>query len=40
MKINKGEIKKLEKLKEDIIGAEAVVNKAWLIEKVDEKINF
>ena len=35
-KISRG---KLEKLKEEIERVDAVVNKAWLIEKIDEKIN-
>ncbi|MBK8701689.1 MAG: hypothetical protein IPN29_19880 [Saprospiraceae bacterium] len=39
IKIHKGENKKSEKLRTEILAAEAVVNKAWLLEKVEEKIN-
>jgi hypothetical protein len=39
-KINKGEKKKLEKLKEEVQAAEAVVNKAWILDKIQEKVNI
>lgn len=38
-KISKSEKKKLEKLKSDINATESVVNKSWLLEKVEDKIN-
>lgn len=37
-KLNKGEKSKLLRLKDEIIHAEAVVNKPWLLEKIEEKL--
>ena len=37
-KLNKGDKSKLLKLREEILQAEAVVNKPWLLEKIEEKL--
>ena len=39
-KIKKGEKIKLEKLANEIKASEAVVNKVWLLEKIEEKFSF